>query len=103
MAEGEDDKVNGVINGGVKVATSLVDAFKKEPWSLALVVMNLALLVALFYILVSVKEQRAKDVAAIYENQRHIMQLIASCNRSGSSDYRLQSDESHPVQLPPEN
>ena len=100
MPEGNDVNGRGPIGNGIKVAGSIVDALKKEPWSLALVVMNLALLLALFYILISIKEQRAKDVEAIYENQRHMIQLMASCNRSSDGGFKLQSDELRPYVLP---
>jgi hypothetical protein len=57
------------------VANEIVDGLKSQPLSLALVVMNIALL-AIFYIIVQSAEARHKVVA---DQQKQLVELLAQC------------------------
>lgn len=69
--------MNTSTNGGRAVA-GIVDSLKSEPLSLALVIMNIALLV-LFYFIVQSAESRQKIVA---EQQHKLTDLLAQCQRN---------------------
>lgn len=71
--------MTGPVEEGAKVAGGFIDSFKTQPLSLALVIMNLALIGMMYYILVAVKETRATDTANIYRSQGEILQLMAKC------------------------
>lgn len=71
--------MTGPIENGAKVIGGIVDSFRQQPLSLALVIMNLALIGMIYYILVAVKEQRTADMAALYRNQGEILQLMTKC------------------------
>jgi len=74
----------GAIEEGGKVAESIVDALKREPISLALVLMNVALLLIFFYVAQKSSETRAHEVNMIYENQKHTAELLAHCVDPGT-------------------
>ena len=69
----------GPVEEGAKVATSVIDALRKEPLSLALVVMNVILLAFFFYITYQAVNTREREVKMIYENQRHMAEMLTKC------------------------
>lgn len=64
-------------NGG-KAAVGIVDSLKSQPLSLALVIMNIALL-ALFYVIVKSAEARQHVLS---EQQAKFVELLAKCGRT---------------------
>lgn len=64
-------------NGG-KAAAGVVDSLKSQPLSLALVIMNIALL-ALFYVIVKSAEARQDSLAL---QQAKFVELLAKCGRT---------------------
>ena len=52
----------GAVEGGVQVATGFMEALKREPLSLALVVMNLAMLAFFYFLLTTVAAQREREI-----------------------------------------
>jgi hypothetical protein len=58
-----------------KVATSVVSALKREPLTLALVVMNVCLML-LFYLLLT---QREHEVELIYADKKEVREMLARC------------------------
>jgi hypothetical protein len=62
-----------------EAARSFVDALKDQPLSLALVVMNIALIGYLYYDGASNKKLRTDEMALLYRNQRETSQLLARC------------------------
>jgi hypothetical protein len=62
-----------------KAAGSFIDALKREPLSLALVVMNLSLLGFFWLILSAVAAQREREVKLLYEDKKEVRELIAKC------------------------
>jgi len=69
----------GAVEEGAKVAGSLIDTFKREPWSLALVLMNLALLTFFWIILTTLAQQRERETALVYQDNKQVRELLAKC------------------------
>src|SRR5262245_46725352 len=74
----------GAVEEGGKIATSIIDVLKQEPISLALVIMNLALLGMFFYVGSKSAETRAREVSMIYENEKRTSELLAKCVDPGT-------------------
>ena len=62
-----------------RVSNNIVDALKREPLSLALVVMNIALLAFFYFILSSVASQREREVTQLHQEQKEVRDLLARC------------------------
>lgn len=62
-----------------KAANSFIEALKREPLSLALVVMNIALLVFFWLLLSIVAVQREREVALLYQDHKEVRDLLARC------------------------
>jgi hypothetical protein len=78
-----------VIEDGTKVAASFVDALKREPLSLALVVMNVCLLAFFYLLLTTVSSQREREVGLLYADKKEVRELLARCvvpDRRGQRD-----------------
>jgi hypothetical protein len=69
----------GAVEEGAKVAVGFMDALKREPLSLALVVMNLCLLAFCYFILSKVADQREREVALMYQDKKEVRELLARC------------------------
>lgn len=68
-----------MIERASKVAGDIIEAMKNEPLSLALVVMNLALLFMFYFILDTVAESRRREVAMVHQEQKEIRELLLRC------------------------
>ena len=62
-----------------KATGSFFDALKSQPLSLALVVMNLALLAFFYFILTTVATHRQQELTRIYDEQKEVRALLAKC------------------------
>jgi hypothetical protein len=69
----------GAVEEGAKLTTSFFDALKREPLSLALVVMNMALLLFFYVLLTRVADQREREVNLLYEDKKEVRELLARC------------------------
>ena len=69
----------GVTEEVGKATGGFIEALKREPLSLALVVMNLSLLGFFWLILNAVAAQREREVNLMYEDKKEVRELIAKC------------------------
>jgi hypothetical protein len=69
----------GAIEETSKHVGTFMDAMKKEPLSLSLVLMNLCLLGFFWLILNAVAQQREREVNLLYEDKKEVRELIAKC------------------------
>jgi hypothetical protein len=71
--------MEGPVEGGVKLASSFMDSLKREPLSLALVVMNLCLLAFFYVLLTTVAAQRQREIDLLYADKKEVRELLAKC------------------------
>jgi hypothetical protein len=82
--------------GPVELGKDFIEAMKGQPLSLALAVMNVALILLFYFILSVVAEQRKREVQLFYDEARsvremmaadhgRVMDLIAKCGASRSA------------------
>ena len=71
--------MTGVVEEGAKIAGTFMDSLKREPLSLALVFMNVALLATFYVILMRVADQRKEEVALMYADKKDVRELLAKC------------------------
>jgi len=69
----------GAMEEGVKVAGGVVESLKAQPLSLALVIMNVALLCLLFYVARSAMETRRHETEAFYQAQKETQAVLSKC------------------------
>ena len=69
----------GAVEEGGKAVSGVVDALKSQSLSLALVIMNIALLLIFYTIAVKTSETRQREFGLIFDNQKEMMQLLAKC------------------------
>jgi di/tricarboxylate transporter len=68
----------GPTEEAAKAAGSFIDAMKQEPLSLALVLMNIALLVFFYFILTTVAAQREREITQLHQDDREVRDLSRS-------------------------
>lgn len=68
-----------VMQEGGKAVNSIIDSLKSQPLTLALVVMNIALLALLTYVAYGVGENRKHDLELVYKQQAEVQALLAKC------------------------
>jgi hypothetical protein len=69
----------GVIEEGAAVTKTFMDVLKNEPISLALVVMNVALLIIFYFILMAVSQTREREINLLFSEQKDVRELLARC------------------------
>ena len=69
----------GAVEEGGKVATSIVDAFKSQPMTLALMLMNLGLLVILWWTAEKQAALRSHDIEIMSQQQHQAIELLSRC------------------------
>jgi hypothetical protein len=62
-----------------ETARSAIDVFRSQPFTLALVLMNLALLGILYWNGVIAEREREKGLELLYDNRKFVGQLLAEC------------------------
>ena len=90
----------GPVEEGAKVVTSFMDTLKQQPLSLALVVMNFALLGLFWAILEKVSHTREREMTLVYDDHKQVREILSRCVVSQPSQqppFRLQSGEEHPA------
>lgn len=68
-----------VAGEGGKVALGVVDAMKREPLSLALVIMNICLLAFFFVLLKTVGSQREREIGLLYADKKEVREMLSRC------------------------
>jgi hypothetical protein len=69
----------GAIETGGEVAKGFIESMKSEPIALALVVMNLALLVFLWYSTSRSSDLRSHDLTLYFAQQKETAQMLSRC------------------------
>jgi hypothetical protein len=69
----------GPVDEAGKAVGGFLDAMKAQPLSLALVVMNLALLLLFYFIMEKVSETRAREFTALQVEQKEVRELLSKC------------------------
>jgi hypothetical protein len=91
----------GPIEEAGATARGIVDALKAQPAVLALIVANFALLFFIYYALQSSAQSRDKLVGQVLSNSNAIHTMLQQRSVScPDPTFRLQDDESKPVELP---
>lgn len=93
----------GAVEEVGKASGIFMNIMKDQPLALALCLMNLCLMALFFYIAQQATGNRRAEFQAIMDNNKEISKLLFNCVPVGQQrgEFKLQSDESHPVQLPP--
>jgi cob(I)alamin adenosyltransferase len=71
----------GTVEEGSKAIGGVIESLKAQPLSLALVVMNLALLALFFYIAQKTSETRKREMDAVYAEQKEVREMLVRDNR----------------------
>jgi glucose-6-phosphate-specific signal transduction histidine kinase len=75
--------MSGPVHEAGETARSLVDVFRSQPFTLALIIMNLALLGLLYYSGISSERERTQALKMLYENRALVGQLLHDCTPDG--------------------
>lgn len=62
-----------------KSARTFISALKREPLSLALVAMNLALLLFFYLLLTTVAKQREREIDLLYSDKKEVREMLSQC------------------------
>ena len=65
---------------GGRVINGVVDALKSQPLSLALVVMNLALLALFYFIAIRNADSRKHEFELVFAQQQRTMEIMSKCD-----------------------
>ena len=71
--------MNPISEEAGQTARSFIDALKAQPATLALILVNLILLIFMFYALVKAAEFRDGMLAGQLDYQKHVTELLARC------------------------
>ena len=74
--------MSGPVHETGETARSIVDVFRSQPLSLALVLMNIGLLGFLYYGGVVAHNERQRETELLYENRKFVGTLLARCTIS---------------------
>jgi hypothetical protein len=69
----------GALEEGAKAAGTFMTVMKEQPLSLALIIMNLALLVFLWFGLKQASDLRSHDLVLYFAQQKESAELLARC------------------------
>lgn len=64
-----------------KLVNGTIDALKSSPVTLAMVLMNVALLALVAFIIIKADATRAREVELIYKMQDNVQKLLATCGQ----------------------
>lgn len=70
----------GPVEEAGRTARGIVAAFKRDPLTLAMVLMNLALVGLLYLQAGFAREEHNHDIELLYSNRSEVAQLLARCN-----------------------
>ena len=69
----------GSVEEGAKVAGSVVDALKSQPFALSMVIINASLIGLLFFVGWKSAENRQSELDKFYSSQKETQELLAKC------------------------
>jgi hypothetical protein len=85
-----------------KAVVGIIDGLKQQPALLALTVIMIGLLVFCFYALSSAAAFRNTMLTQQADYQKYVTEILSRCIvPRGGAEFRLQSEESKPIELPP--
>ena len=61
-------------------ARSVIDTFRAQPFTLAMVLMNFALVGYIYYESVTINNERHNELQLLYQNRREVAILLARCH-----------------------
>jgi hypothetical protein len=82
----------GVVDEVGKAGGVFMSIMKKEPLSLALVVMNLCLLLFFYMLLTTVAAQREREIGLLYADKKEVRDMLSKCvvpNRTNFQSWQL--------------
>jgi hypothetical protein len=92
----------GVSEEAGKAVVGIIDGLKAQPAVLALTVLMVGMMVFMFYALSGAASFRTTMLVQQAEYQKFVTELLSRCVvPRGGADFRVQSDESKIVPLPP--
>jgi hypothetical protein len=91
----------GVSEEAGKAVVGIIDGLKAQPAVLALTVILIGLLVFMFYALHAAAGFRNMLQVQQAEYQKYVTEILSRCVVPRGADFRVQSDESKIVPLPP--
>ena len=77
---------NGPVREAGETARSIIDVFRNSPFTLALIVMNGALLALLYLSAVSGERERTKSLELLYANREIVGKLLHDCTPLDGKD-----------------
>jgi hypothetical protein len=89
----------GAVEEGAKVATGFITTMSSQPVMLGMVIIVLSQIAMLWYTLNFTGQARKNEFELIFKQQKEFTELLSRCVVPQS--FKLQSDESNPVELPP--
>ena len=78
---------NGPIREAGETARSAIDVFRDNPFTFALILMNLALLGFLYYSGVIAHQERKVELELLYRNREFVGRLLAECQPVPKSNH----------------
>jgi hypothetical protein len=93
----------GPVEEAGQTARSFLDIMKEQPALLGSIVLNIGMLVFIFYALQSAAGFREKLTQQVLDNSNSIHQILTQRTLScpdPNTTFKLQSDESKPAELP---
>ena len=71
---------NGPIHEAGETARSALSIFREQPFTLAMVLLNFAMLGFLYVYSVHSEEERKESLRLLYDNRKFVGDLLARCN-----------------------
>jgi preprotein translocase subunit YajC len=62
-----------------EIATGFMESMKSQPLSLALCIMNIALLGIFYFILTTIAKSRDQELIRMHEEHKQVRELLARC------------------------
>ena len=70
---------NGPIHEAGETARSTLAIFREQPFTLALILMNLALLGFLYIWSIHAESERTRSLDLLYENRKYVGDILSKC------------------------
>lgn len=83
----------GIPEEAGSTARSLIDALKRDPFALSMILINFAMLGFLYFEGVSLDKERTHERELLYQNRREVAELLARCYPSEPQQSQKSRDE----------
>lgn len=95
--------MTGAVEEVGKAAGGIIDSLKSQPLSLALVIMNLALLGFFYFLLTTLAGQRERAMTQLYEDNKTVRDLLSRCIVPGEqkTDFQVPLPLARPIVVDP--